>query len=291
MITVIIMRMSATMAAGNRKEAAMYLEFYGLEQEPFNITPDPRFIFFSRGYREAYDHLFYGITGRKGFVALVGEVGCGKTTLCRAVLESLPGDVRTGLVLNPALTDAQLLRAVLLDFGLDVRRRDRLSYLQTLNEFLLRQNAAGCNVTLIIDEAQDLTFSAMEQIRLLNNLETDRRKLMQIVLAGQPELESKLKKPELRQLRQRIMVHARLKGLNRDETRRYLEHRLHVAGAGERLAFDSSAVRLIHRRSGGVPRLVNRLADAALMAAFLGERAVVTGREVRRGWKHLEGRE
>ena len=268
----------------------MYLEYYGLKEAPFNITPDPKFVHFSRRHREAYDHLLYGITHRKGFVSLVGEVGSGKTTLCRSVLSALPGDVVTGLILNPALTDTQLLRAVLRDFGIRVRRRDRLSYLEELNDFLLEQNGAGRNVTLIIDEAQDLSLSAMEQVRLLNNLETDRQKLMQIVLVGQPELEEKIRRPELRQLRQRIMVQARLHALEKEEVAGYLRHRLHIAGAGERIAFDDAAVKGIHRRTGGSPRLINRLADAALMAAFLAESSRVGAREIRRGWKHLEAR-
>jgi len=266
----------------------MYLDFYGLREPPFNITPDPRFLYFSASHREAYDHLLYGIETRRGFIQLTGEVGSGKTTLCRAALADLPSNTRTALILNPAMTETQLLRAVLQDFGLSPQGRDRLSQINQLNSFLLEQLAAGNNVALIIDEAQDLAPSVLEQIRLLNNLETDQHKLMQIVLVGQPELEQKLASPDLRQLRQRVIVRAHLGRLTEEETAGYIAHRLRVAGADSQTFFERRAVRLIHRHSGGIPRLINTIADHALLAGFVHRSRCIGVREVKRSLQHLE---
>jgi len=266
----------------------MYLEFFGLKEPPFNITPDPRFLFFSERHREAFDHLIYGILQRKGFIQLTGEVGSGKTTLCRAVLSDLPQNVRTALILNPALSENQLLRAILNDFGVPVKGKDRLAYIEQLNEFLLKQLEEGYNVTLIIDEAQDLSPGVMEQIRLLNNLETDQHKLLQIVLVGQPELEAKLATKELRQLRQRIIVKAHLRALTREETGQYIGHRLHVAGADGSVSFNAAAIKSVHRRSKGMPRVINTIADHAMMAAYVVRSRVVGPREVKRCLEHLE---
>jgi len=266
----------------------MYLDFYGLKEQPFSITPDPRFLFFSERHREAFDHLLYGILHRKGFIQLTGEVGSGKTTLCRAVLSDLPQTVRTALILNPCLTETQLLRAILNDFGIDAKGSDRLSYIEQLNKFLLEQLELGHNVTLIIDEAQDLHTSVMEQIRLLNNLETDQHKLLQIVLAGQPELEQKLARGDLRQLRQRITVKAHLRALTREETGQYISHRLNVAGAESSVGFDEAAIRLVHKYSKGTPRVVNTVADHAMMAGYVIRTPVIGVKEVRRSLQHLE---
>lgn len=266
----------------------MYLEFFGLKEPPFNITPDPRFLFFSGRHREAFDHLMYGILQRKGFIQLTGEVGAGKTTLCRAVLSDLPQHVRTALILNPALSENQLLRAILNDFGIPAKGKDRLAYIEQLNEFLLKQLEEGYNVTLIIDEAQDLSAGVMEQIRLLNNLETDQHKLLQIVLVGQPELEAKLARKELRQLRQRIIVKAHLRALTREETGQYIGHRLHVAGADGSVSFNPAAIKLVHRHAKGTPRIINTIADHAMMAAYVVRSRVVGPREVKRSLEHLE---
>jgi general secretion pathway protein A len=170
----------------------MYKTFYGLSASPFSITPDPRYLFFSRRHREAFDHLLYGIRERKGFIQITGEVGAGKTTLCRAVLEELGEGFATALILNPVLSGIQLLRAVLRELGLPWRGNDRLRLAQRLNDFLLEQAQAGHTVVLLIDEAQDLSDALLEEVRLLSNLETDDRKLLQIVLVGQPELRAKL---------------------------------------------------------------------------------------------------
>jgi general secretion pathway protein A len=267
----------------------MYLDFYGLKEYPFNITPDPRFLFFSTQHREAFDSLIYGINQRKGFIALTGEVGSGKTTLCRAVLSNLSRNTRSALVLNPSLSETQLLRAILNDFGLAVKGRgDRLSYIELLNEFLLDQARNGNNVVLIIDEAQDLLPEVLEQVRLLNNLETDQQKLMQIILAGQPELKDRLGHVTFRQLRQRIMVSYHLRPLTEEETTQYITHRLHVAGAKQDLAFESEAVNMVYKYSRGIPRLVNAICDNALLAGYVAKSLVVGVPHIKKAMDNLE---
>jgi len=267
----------------------MYLQFFGFKEAPFNITPDPRFLFFARHHREAYDHLIYGIENRKGFIELTGEVGSGKTTICRAVLSGLSPNVSTALVLNPWLTETQLLRAILTDFGLTVKGRDRLSYLQCLNTFLLDQLNKGNNVALIIDEAQDLSAEVLEQIRLLSNLETDQHKLLQIVLCGQPELKQRLNAPELRQLRQRITVRYHLFPLTEEELKEYIEYRLKTAGLMDGDVFTSDAVRSVYRYTAGVPRLINAVCDVALLAGYVAGTRQIDRRCVNRAIKQLEG--
>jgi general secretion pathway protein A len=267
----------------------MYNEFYGFSESPFNITPDPRFLFFSRRHQEAFDHLVFGIQERKGFIQLTGEVGAGKTTLCRALLERLGSHVRTALILNPCLTQTQLLRAILMELGVKARR-DRASCLQDLNGFLLEQVAEGHDVVLIIDEAQDLGLDLLEQVRLLSNLETDQRKLLQIVLVGQPELRDQLSKRRLRQLRQRITVRYHLSSLNLDETEQYIHYRLHIAGGNSRPAFSRWALRRIHRYAGGVPRLINAVCDKTLLCGYVKGTDRLRLQHVRRAIRELEGR-
>jgi len=267
----------------------MYLEHYNLLEFPFNITPDPRFLYYAPHHREAYDHLIYGITHRKGFIELTGEVGSGKTTLCRALLGSLGDDVRTALILNPSLTETQLLRAMLNDFGLEPRRRDRLSYIECLNDFLLDHYHEGINVALLIDEAQDLTPQVMEQVRLLSNLETDQHKLIQIVLCGQPELKKRLNRPDLRQLRQRITVRYYLPPLTIDETSSYIKHRLWVAGPETTAEFSGSSVKAVHRYAQGCPRLINAVCDNALLAGYVGGTHIISPDDVKKAIRQLEG--
>jgi len=267
----------------------MYLEFYGLKEYPFNITPDPRFLYLAPHHKEAYDHLMYGINNRKGFIELTGEVGSGKTTLCRAVLSNLGKDVETALILNPCLSETQLLRAMLNDFGLEVRGRDRLAYIEKLNEFLLQKNREGTNVALVIDEAQDLSPQVMEQIRLLSNLETDQQKLIQIVLCGQPELKARLARPDLRQLRQRITVRYHIPPLSMEDTSMYIKHRLWVAGSDGSVVFDPGAVREVYRYSKGGPRLINAVCDNALLAGYVTQTRVIDVRCVRKAVEQLEG--
>ena len=209
----------------------MYLDYYGLTEAPFDITPNPRFLFYSGKHREAFNHLLYGIRERKGFVQLTGEVGAGKTTLCRAMLEQLNGHYATALILNPIMSPEELVKAIAVEFGLPVNGLDRLDTLAVINQFLLQQVERGQDTVLIIDEAQDLTDELLEQVRLLSNLETDNRKLLQIVLMGQPELRDRLNNPRLRQLRQRITVRYHLLPLNRFEVMQYVQHRLEISGA------------------------------------------------------------
>lgn len=267
----------------------MYNQFYGFREPPFNITPDPRFLFMSDRHREAFNHILFGIRERKGFIQITGEVGAGKTTLCRAVLEELGESYVTALILNPCLDTAQLLRMVLTELGLQPGKADLVECLGMLNAFLLEQLEKGKDVVLLIDEAQDLDQGLLEQVRLLSNLETDQRKLLQIVLLGQPELRDKLNDRSLRQLRQRITVRYHLTPLSRDEAKSYIQHRLQVAGGNGRPAFTSWAIRSIHRYSGGIPRLINAVCDKALLAGFVDGADLLTRRQVRRAIRELEG--
>lgn len=267
----------------------MYEEFYGFEQSPFNITPDPRFLFFSQRHREAFDHLIFGISERKGFIQLTGEVGAGKTTLCRAVLEQLGSEYKTALILNPSVTSMQLLRTILGELGIEYRGNDRAKALSLLNAFLLEQLAEGNDVVLIIDEAQDLSDDLLEQVRLLSNLETDQRKLLQIVLMGQPELRQKLDQKNLRQLRQRITVRYHLAPLSRHETEFYIQHRLQVAGANGRPTFNRWAIWRIFWYSRGVPRLINAICDKTLLCGYVAGTDLLGWRHVRRAVRELEG--
>lgn len=268
----------------------MYLEYYNLKEFPFNITPDPRFLYFSQHHQEAYDHLLYGINARKGFIELTGEVGSGKTTLCRAVLSSLGDSVRTALILNPSLTETQLLRALLNDFGLEAKGRDRLAYIERLNTFLLDMNSKNINVALLIDEAQNLEPEVMEQVRLLSNLETDQHKLIQIVLCGQPELKVRLNRPDLRQLKQRITVRYHIPPLSLAETSDYIIHRLTVAGNSKNITFNSAALKKIYRYTNGSPRMINAVCDNTLLAGYVMQKEKLDASCVKRAIKQLEGK-
>jgi len=271
--------------------ADMYNEFYGLKESPFNITPDPRFLFFSERHREAFSHLLFGIQQRKGFIQITGEVGAGKTTLCRALLEKLGDNYKTALILNPCLSLDQLLMAILKEFAIEVPKgqRDRVSMLEMLNEFLLQQVVEGFEVVLIIDEAQDMSFELLEQVRLLSNLETDDRKLLQIVMIGQPELRDKINDKRLRQLRQRITVRYHLTPLSRKETDAYIRHRIHVCGGNGLPAFSSWACRKIYQYSKGIPRLVNAVCDKALLCGFVAGVEYLNSKHIRKAIAALEG--
>ena len=271
------------------KEYGVYLEYYGLSEPPFTITPNPRFLFFSGKHREAFNHLLYGIRERKGFVQLTGEVGAGKTTLCRALLEQLGDNFSTALILNPVLDADLLVKAVAMEFGLEVRGMDRLETVAVINDFLLRQMADNRESVLIIDEAQDLTNELLEQVRLLSNLETDDRKLLQIVLLGQPELRTRLNEHGLRQLRQRITVRYHLKPLRPAEVAQYVQHRLQVSGSQGAPYFTRPALWRIYRYSQGIPRLVNAVCDKALLAGFVEQRDRIDFRLVGRALRELEG--
>ncbi len=267
----------------------MYLDYYGLTEPPFDITPNPRFLFYSAKHREAFNHLLYGIRERKGFVQLTGEVGAGKTTLCRALLEQLDGHFATALILNPVMSADELMKAIAIEFGLPVTGLDRLDTLAVINQFLLQQVERGQDTVLIIDEAQDLTDELLEQVRLLSNLETDNRKLLQIVLLGQPELRDRLNNPRLRQLRQRITVRYHLLPLKRAEVNQYIQHRLEVSGAKGAPYFTHLALWRVYGYSQGVPRLVNAVCDKALLAGFVQQREQIDFRIIGRAVRELEG--
>ena len=271
-------------------ETGVYLEYYGLKEPPFELTPDPRFLFFSAKHREAFNHLVYGIRERKGFVQLTGEVGAGKTTVCRAMLEALGKGWTTALILSPPPDGEQLLKTVTIEFGLDVAGLDALSTRAALNQFLITQSASGRDAVLIIDEAQGLSNELLEHIRLLSNLETEDRKLLQIVLMGQPELRARLNHPGLRQLRQRITVRYHLPALNRAELWPYIEHRLVVSGAKGTFYFTAGALWRIYRYSRGIPRLINAVCEKCLLAGYVERREGIDHRLVGRAIRELEGR-
>lgn len=267
----------------------MYLEYYGLKEPPFNITPNPRFLFYSAKHREAFNHLLYGIRERKGFVQLTGEVGAGKTTLCRALLNELGDKYCTALILNPVLDENGLMKAIAMEFGLNVKGLDKLETLAAINEFLLKQVERGMDCVLIIDEAQDLTNDLLEQVRLISNLETDDRKLLQIVLMGQPELRERLNDPCLRQLRQRITVRFHLSPLKVAEVGHYLRHRIHMSGGNGTPYFTDPALWRIYCYSKGIPRLVNALADKCLLAGYVQQTVKIGFGTVGRAIRELEG--
>ncbi|MEI6632257.1 MAG: XrtA/PEP-CTERM system-associated ATPase [Chlamydiota bacterium] len=267
----------------------MYLTYYGFQKHPFNLTADPSFLFPSPQHREAMSFLYYGIMGRKGFLAITGEVGTGKTTLCRALLSQLDDRVKTAFILNSNLTEFQLIHAVIEDFGIPISGNSRMNLMRALNAFLIAQVREGNNAVLIIDEAQNLSAGQLEQVRMLSNLETAEEKLIQIILVGQPELRKKLDSKSLLQLRQRISIRFHLSPLQRGEIASYIAHRLRVAGGEGRVGFDRKSVELVYEYSGGVPRLINMLCDKALLAGFvLGTRSI-TAKIVRASIREIEG--
>lgn len=269
----------------------MYEQYFGLREKPFNVTSDPEFLFFSRRHKEAFAHLIYGIKERKGFLEITGEIGTGKTTLCKALLNQLDQNTKTALILNPDLNKQQLLKAILRDFGIEFNKDREKSLLDKLNAFLIQQLAHSRNVVLIVDEAQNLKSSLLETIRLLSNLETEKDKLLQIVLVGQPELRQRLQSDELRQLRQRISVRYHISPLDEDEVAVYIRHRLTVAGSADCAIFDPEAVYQIFQYSEGIPRLINVICDKALLAAFVQERKSIDREIILRCIEELEGKE
>ncbi len=258
----------------------MYAQFFGLKQEPFSIAPDPRYLFMSERHREALAHLLYGVGGGGGFVLLTGEIGAGKTTVCRAFLEQIPKRCNVAYIFNPKLSVAELLKSVCDEFHIPYPDHGAglttvKDHLDPLNAFLLRTHAVGQNNVLIIDEAQNLSADVLEQLRLLTNLETSERKLLQIVLIGQPELRDMLARPELEQLAQRVIARFHLGALTESETAHYIRHRLTVAGMNRPLPFDRPARKRVHELSRGVPRRINLLCDRALLGAYAEGKARV----------------
>jgi len=284
----------------------MYIEHYGLREKPFSLTPDPRFLYLSTSHREALAHLLYGIEQGEGFIAVTGEVGTGKTTLCRTLLERLGPDAEVAYLFNPRVSGIELLEAIQRELGLP-GEGTRAQLLDHLNRFLLEMSRTGRRVLLLVDEAQNLPVETLEELRLLSNLETTTEKLLQIVLFGQPELDALLDSPALRQLRQRIGVRWRLESLSDPEASDYVLHRLRIAAGGDRDLFTPAALRELRRRARGVPRLVNLLADRALLAGYAdgsqrvervhvgrAAREILRARQRRRGrlprWQRLAGK-
>jgi general secretion pathway protein A len=247
----------------------MYQSFFGLAEAPFSIAPDPRYLYMSRSHQEALAHLLYGLRGEGGFVLLTGEVGTGKTTICRALLEQIPASCDVAYIFNPRLTVLELLSTICREFGIACPETNAsvMVFVDRINAYLLERHANGRNTVLIIDEAQNLSVDVLEQMRLLTNLETSQRKLLQIILLGQPELAEMLARPELRQLAQRIVARYHLGPLPKAEVERYIRHRLDVSGARQNL-IPSRLMARLHRLSGGVPRVLNVLCDRALLGAY-----------------------
>jgi len=275
----------------------MYCEYYGFSEKPFTITPNPRFIFLSSNHREALAHLVYGIDTHAGFIAMSGEVGTGKTTLLRALLSQLdPEKYRSALIFNPCLSGEQLLAGICREFCIEPAERNSFGYLDALNQFLLEQHTAGRIVVLVIDEAQNLAPDVLEQLRMISNLETEQSKLIQIILAGQPELNDLLGRHDLRQLSQRITVRCRLAPMSLKDTSEYIQHRLKISGCRIPGFFPPSAVKKIFRFSQGIPRLINVACEQALVLAWTRESLAVSSSIVgqviaatqpaygRRGW-------
>jgi general secretion pathway protein A len=261
----------------------MYEQYYGFREKPFNLTPDPKYLFLSAGHQEAMAHLEFGRRERGGFMLLTGEVGTGKTTLARHFLAHLDAGAATAVILYPAVTAAELLRTILQDLRVTFAPEASLGELvRRLHEFLLEARARSREVVLLIDEAQDLTPEVLEQVRLISNLETDTEKLIQIVLMGQSELASMLERPELRQLAQRLTVRYHLTGLRRDECAEYVRHRLRVAGGEGKVSFTEGALRAVHQRSTGLPRVINLLCDRALLAGYVNGTRTITPAMVER---------
>ncbi len=265
----------------------MYTAFYGLREKPFALSPDPRFLYLAGSHREALAHLLYGIEQGEGFISVTGEVGTGKTTLCRTLLERLDGDTELAFLFNPSRTALELLQSICAEFDLPAEGLARRALMEQLNRFLVEQKRVGKRVLLIIDEAQTLSENTLEQVRLLSNLETSREKLIQILLLGQPELDRKLDERGLRQLRQRISVRWKLEPLGATETRAYVRHRLAVAAGEPKDLFSDAALREVHRRTGGIPRLVNQLCDRALLAGYAAPAAKIGPKLVREAAREI----
>jgi len=266
----------------------MYLSFYGLNEKPFNLTPDTKFLYLSKNHQDALNHLVYGIREKEGFVVLTGDVGTGKTTIVRALLEMLGEDTSTALILNPMLEGKELLRSILEEFGIGDKGGGKRALIDKLNQFLLKKLMQGRNAVLIIDEAQHLSNRALEQIRLLSNLETEKAKLLQIVLVGQVELHQKLESPFLRPLNQRISIRYHLLPLNRTDTEKYVHRRLLVAGSNGNLTFSDGALSEIFKYSQGIPRLINLVCDRTLLAGYARQTNYLDRLMVKKGAESLK---
>ncbi|MDO8480139.1 MAG: AAA family ATPase [Candidatus Rokubacteria bacterium] len=267
---------------------SLNLAFFGLRQKPFNPTPDPAFLYASPGHQEGLAHLLYGVQEHKGFILLTGEVGTGKTTLLRTLLSRLDGNTASAFVFDTTLPFEGLLEYILEDFGVAKPGESHAQRLFALNNFLIERQRAGQNTVLVLDEAQNLDVRALEQIRLLSNFETHTEKLLQIVLAGQPELLDKLNRPELRQLKQRIGLRCRILPLTADQTRDYIRTRLRIAGATNLGLFSDVAITRIAGYSGGIPRLINTVCDHCLLIGYADQIRRVDRRIVEEAIEYFE---
>lgn len=249
----------------------MYTDFFGLSAKPFELLPNPKFLYLSKGHRKALSYLQYGVQEHAGFTLLTGEVGSGKTTLLRDIINKISSDTTLAMVFNTRVDGQQLVALINEDFGLPTEGKDKVQLLTELNDFLLEENSAQRRPIIIIDEAQNLSSEALEEIRLLSNLEADNFKLMQIILVGQPELKQIIGQPSLRQLRQRISISCHLNPLNREETEEYIYHRLATVGNRDCVTFLDGVFDMIYKFSGGIPRLINLICDFLLLSAFVEE--------------------
>lgn len=253
----------------------MYNSFYGFKEAPFNMTPNPRFFFSSAKHTEALSSLLYTVRERKGFVVITGDIGSGKTTICRTLLSQLGPDTQFALITNTHLGARDLLLTILEELGVEYSGRSKSRLLSQLNSHLIEQLSQDHNVVLIIDEAQNLKPAVLEEVRMLSNLETEREKLIQIIFLGQPELKKKLSLPRLEQLRQRIALYFHLTPLNVDDTKDYIMHRLRLASESDRPFFTENAMTMVAEASGGVPRIINHLCDSALLSGFVKDQKII----------------
>jgi len=266
----------------------VYLTFYGLRNKPFNTTPDPRFLYLTPGHREALAQLVYGVQEGKGFIVLTGDIGTGKTTLLHTLRQRLDGNTAVAFMVNPALPFDGILEYMLEDFGITSATNTQAQRLFALNNFLIERRRAGQNSVLIIDEAQSLDSPTLERVRLLSNFETPTEKLLQILLVGQPELKAKLEHPELRQLRQRVGLHCTVPSLTAEQTRDYVRHRLHIAGAQDVGLFTDGALRRVAEYASGTPRVVNILCDHCLLIGYADQTRHITRDTVEQAVEYLE---
>lgn len=249
----------------------MYEKFYGFAEKPFNATPDSKFFFPSNKHTEALNTLIYAISERKGFVVITGEIGAGKTTVCRTLLSKLDVDTKVALITNTNISAKELIAEILDEFEIEYKGGSKQKLLSHLNNFLIKQLSNGTNVVLIVDEAQNLTLKVLEEIRMLSNLETEKEKLIQIILLGQPQLKAKLENHNMEQFKQRIAVYYHLSSLDRIETEQYIKHRLWLINPDSANIFTQRAIESIYQHSRGIPRLINLIADSALLSGYVAE--------------------
>lgn len=251
--------------------------FFEFAENPFSNTPDPNFFYMSRQHREVLLSMIFGVQQRRGFIVVTGEIGAGKTTLCRRFLQQLAPEIKTAVILNPKISSTHLLSSVVRDFGIPDCGKTKRGIYEGLSQFLLDGIQHSQNACLIVDEAQSLNLKVLEEIRLLSNLETSKQKLMQIILIGQPELKEILMRGSLKQIRQRLGVHVHLNGLNLEETVHYIQQRLNCAGGGNcRVSFNLDVVHAVHKMSQGIPRLINTICDRVLIAAYARQTYEIT---------------